>query len=221
MKKILIPFALFIQTLSFASNGNGLWLMYFGNLTIKETSFKLHYEIQDRNHNIGTDLNQLLVRTAIQYNLKKEITFGAGYAFVQSEKEFKPDLPVRENRIYQEALMQQNVSNVTFKHRFRYEQRFIENTDFKTRFRYQLGLDIPVYNTSSGKNFYATAYNEIFINGEKTETNGLFDRNRLFVGAGIKLNKKLAIQAGWMNQMLESKSEQQIMLSLHHQLKWK
>ncbi|RRJ92655.1 DUF2490 domain-containing protein [Paenimyroides tangerinum] len=221
MKKILVAITLLYQASSFASNGNGLWLMYFGNVSVKETPLKVHYEIQDRNHNIGTDLNQILVRGALQYNFKNEITFGAGYGFIQTEKEFTPDLPVRENRIYQEALMQQNVSKLNFKHRFRYEQRFIENTDFKTRFRYQLGLDIPVYNTDCGKNFYATAYNEIFINGEKTETSGLFDRNRLFIGAGVKLNKKLAFQAGWMNQMLENSSNQQFMISLHHQLKWK
>lgn len=220
MKKYLVALTLFYQVSSFASNGNGLWLMYFGNVSIKETPFKIHYEIQDRNHNLGTDLNQLLIRGALQYNYKNEITLGAGYGFIQTEKEYTPDLPVRENRIYQEVLMQQSVSSLNFKHRFRYEQRFIENTNFKTRFRYQLGLDIPVYNTSCGKNFYATAYNEIFINGEKTETSGLFDRNRLFVGAGIKFNKKFALQAGWMNQILESKAEQQLMLSIHHQLKW-
>jgi len=221
MKKYLVALTLLCQVSSFASNGNGLWLMYFGNVSVKETPFKIHYEIQDRNHNIGTDLNQLLIRGALQYNYKNEITLGAGYGFIQTEKEFTPDLPVRENRIYQEALMQQSVSKLNFKHRFRFEQRFIENTDFKTRFRYQLGLDITIYNTECGKNFFATAYNEIFINGEKTETSGLFDRNRLFIGAGVKLNKKIAIQAGWMNQMLENKSDQQIMISLHHQLKWK
>lgn len=221
MKFISISLVLFFQTISFGNNKDGLWLMYFGNVSIKESNFKIHYEIQDRNHNIGTDLNQLLIRGALQYNFKNQITFGTGYGFIQSEKEFTPDIPIRENRIYQEVLMQQNVSKLNFKHRFRYEQRFIEETYFKTRFRYQLGLDIPVYNTNSGKNFYATAYNEIFINGEKTASSSLFDRNRLFIGAGFKLNKKLSFQAGWLNQMIENKSNQQILLSLHHQIRWK
>lgn len=219
MKKFLIPFVFLIQISSFAHSTNGGWMMYFGNAAIKNSPFKLHYEIQNRNHNLTSDLNQLLVRSAIQYNYNDEVTFSAGYGFVQTEKEFTPDLPTRENRAYQEASLQQSVSKLNLKHRFRYEQRFLED-DFKTRFRYQLGIDVPVFDTNCGKSIYATAYNEIFINGENINNESLFDRNRLFLGAGIKVNKQLGFQAGWMNQMQENQSNQQVMISIHHQIKW-
>ncbi|MEG1265468.1 MAG: DUF2490 domain-containing protein, partial [Myroides sp.] len=67
---------------------------------------------------------------------------------------------------------------------------------------------------------YASFYNELFMNTDETsrKTN-VFDRDRLYLGAGFKFNQKLGIQVGWMNQMLQKTSHQQLMFSLHHNLK--
>jgi len=211
---------LFTSFIAQANNPTGGWYMYFGNATIKNSNFKVHYELQHRNRDLPTDLNQLLIRTALQYNINNQITFGAGYGFVETETQGENAKKFTENRIYQEALTQQNIGTTLLKHRFRYEQRFIEDTDFKTRFRYQLGIDIPLTKRETKRDFYATMYNEIFINGEKLEnSDSLFDRNRLFFGAGYKVKNNLNIQVGWMNQMTEKISNQQIMLSIHHNLK--
>ena len=47
-----------------------------------------------------------------------------------------------------------------------------------------------------------------------------FDRNRLYLGAGYKFNKDVSVQIGWMNQMLQKQSYQQLMISFHHSLEW-
>jgi hypothetical protein len=64
----------------------GDWYMYFSTIQIKNTDFKIHFEIQDRNHNLADDLEQLLIRTGLQYNPIENVTFTGGYGFIQSEQ---------------------------------------------------------------------------------------------------------------------------------------
>ena len=224
MKKNLLTIAVLLSSfLSFATNDpTGGWFMYFGNASFDQSKLKANYDIQYRNHDLAGDLNQLLVRGSVQYPLLSNITLGAGYAFVLTEKINEPNVPFNENRIYQDVLTQQNIGTVSIlKHRFRFEQRFIENQDFKSRIRYQLGIDIPFYkDADKQKSAYATAYNEIFMNlDEQSRKSNPFDRNRIFLGAGYKFNNDLGVQFGWMNQMLQNQSYQQFMFSLHHNIK--
>lgn len=199
----------------------GGWYMYFGNAKIEETKWNINYDVQYRNHEVFSDLNQLLIRGAIQYMLFDNLTLGTGYAFVDTEQYLKPDAHFIEHRIFQDVITQQKMATATVKHRFRFEQRFIENKDFKSRFRYQLGLEVPIYqNTEKNQLLYASFYNEVFMNtDENSRKINVFDRNRLYVGAGFKFNKDLGVQVGWMNQMLQNTSHQQLMFSLHHNFK--
>lgn len=221
-KNILFICCLLSASLSYAGNTpTGFWYMYFGSASFENTKWKAAYDVQYRNHNFMGDLNQLLIRGSAQYAVASNLTLGVGYAFVQTEKIGEPDEPFTENRIFQDVLTQQTIgTNVLLKHRFRLEQRFIEQHDYKSRIRYQLGLDVPVYtNTEKKQSAYASFYNEVFMNlDEKSRKTNAFDRNRLYFGAGFKFNPKLGIQVGWMNQMLQKDSYQQIMLSVHHNL---
>lgn len=223
MRKTIVLFSAILFSIKASSNNPNLggWYMYFGNAKIENTKWNFNYDVQNRNHTFITDLNQMLVRSSLQYLWFDNLTIGAGYAFVHTEQIEKPDVPFKENRIFQDVITQQKIASNTLKHRFRFEQRFIENQDFKSRLRYQLGLDIPLYkNAEKQQNIYATMYNEVFMNVDETsrKTN-FFDRNRLYFGAGFKVNNNLGFQFGWMNQMLQNKSYQQMMFSLHHNLK--
>ncbi len=222
IKTILLFITILFSAKVFSNNPQlGSWYMYYGNTKVENTKWNFNYDIQNRNHTFITDLNQMLLRGSVQYVWFDNLTVGSGYAFVHTEQFEKPDNPFAENRIFQDVLTNQKIASNTLKHRFRLEQRFIDNQDFKSRFRYQLGLDIPLYqNTEKNQNLYATLYNEIFMNVDKTsrKTNP-FDRNRLYFGAGFKVNTNLAFQLGWMNQMLQNNSYQQLMFSLHHNLK--
>ena len=55
---------------------------------------------------------------------------------------------------------------------------------------------------------YASAYNEVFLNTEKS----VFDRNRVFGGFGYKLNKTIKVEVGYMNQFFEGSGRDQINL---------
>lgn len=221
-KKIYSLVAFSLSSLGlFASNPpSGSWTMYFGTYQLKDSKFRASYDIQYRTHELFNDLNQLLIRGAIQYKINPNITTGIGYAFVQTEAFGEPDLPFKENRIFQEVLTQQQIfENVPLKQRFRWEQRFIENADFRTRLRHQMTIDVPFYQFEKDKQFlYATAYNELFINTDKSRKTNVFERNRLYTGLGYKHNSNLSFQLGWMNQMLQKQSYQQWMISVHHTL---
>jgi hypothetical protein len=223
MKKLSSGLAFFLFC-GFSANAQhqktGAWYIYFGNIKPKDSKFSLDMETQYRNHNLGGDLQQLLLRSGVKYQLAENANALVGYAFIQSEAEDLPDNPVRENRIYQELTLSQNTWRFFLRHRFRYEQRFVEGRDFNTRYRYNLFVDIPVNKPTLSKNAaYIALYNEIFIHGKKTgDYPGVFDRDRIYLGAGYKFTDNFAVQLGWMNQMLENSAKAQVVVSLHHKL---
>jgi|SRR5690606_16787819 len=210
MKKIIVLLLLCSPFLGFNQESDlGNWIMYFGNKQIN-SKFNWHHEVQYRNYNAIGDLEQLLLRTGIGYNLTENnnnILLGYGYILSENYIAGTDDkIDVNEHRIYQQFITKQKISIVSLQHRYRFEQRFVED-DFRLRFRYFLGFNIPVNNkTLDDKTLYLSAYNEIFLN---TKDN-VFDRNRLYGGLGYKINKQLRFELGYMNQFLQNTSRDQI-----------
>ncbi|HZW63841.1 MAG TPA: DUF2490 domain-containing protein [Flavobacteriaceae bacterium] len=208
-----------------AQNPNQLggWYMYFYTYNFNESNFGIQGDIQYRNWNIVGDLDQLLLRSGVTYSPKNSgVKFTLGYAHITSGTLGESSRTSVESRIYQEVLMPQKIGNrVYITHRFRYEQRFVENQDFRTRYRYNLFLNIPLNKKNfEMKTFYATLYNELFINGEQTigneNTVEFFDRNRTYLGLGYVLNSNMKVQLGWMNQKTDALGKGQLQVSLHH-----
>ena len=196
----------------------GAWYMYFGGIKFEESQWGIHGEAQYRNHNIIGDLEQLLLRTGLQYHLKdNSATFTLGYGNITTENEGEPDNTFYENRIYQEALLRQDIYSVNLNHRFRYEQRFVDTQSLRTRFRYALFINIPLTQKKFAPGgFYIPVYNEIFINGEERGNIEYFDRNRLYLGLGYVLKNYLKAQVGVMEQSTRNSSKTQLQFSLHH-----
>lgn len=183
----------------------GNWLMYIGNKKLN-SKWNIHNEVQYRNYNVAGDLEQLLLRTGIGYNLTENnnnILLGYGYILSENYIEDTNDKSsVNEHRIFQQFTTKQNIGTVKLSHRYRFEQRFIED-DFKMRFRYFLGINIPLKNS-----LYLSTYNEIFLNTKSS----IFDRNRVYGGVGYKFSKALKLELGYMNQFFEKTSRDQINL---------
>ena len=130
-----------------------------------------------------------------------------GYGFIDSRNrviETNEILKVNEHRIYQQFISKQAIGKIKIQHRYRFEQRFIED-DFKLRYRYFLSLKIPLLKTN--KKYYISAYNEIFINANQENT---FDRNRIYGGLGYKLNSNIKLELGYMNQIFNNSSRDQV-----------
>jgi len=210
MKYFQIIIIILLPVIGFSQSSDlGNWLLYFGNKQINN-KFNWHNEVQYRSYNAISDLEQLLIRTGIGYNLTENnnnILLGYGYILSENyidgtnEKE-----DVHEHRIYQQFISKQNISIVSLQHRYRFEQRFIES-DFKLRLRYFLGLNVPLSKKELiDKTLYFSMYNEIFLNTQKD----VFDRNRLYGGIGYKLNSSIRFELGYMNQFLSNGNRDQI-----------
>ena len=192
------------------SSDLGNWLLCFGNKQI-DKKWNWHHEVQYRNYNAVGDLEQLLLRTGIGYNLtENNNNILLGYGFINSQN-YIPNtdnkLGVNEHRIYQQFIIRQGIGSVKLQHRYRFEQRWIENQDFKLRFRYFLAFNIPINKPDMiDKTIYFSSYNEIFLNHK----DNIFDRNRLYGGIGYKLNNLVRFELGYMNQFLSNTNRDQI-----------
>lgn len=199
----------------------GAWYMYFWNVDLDSTKFGLQGDLQWRNWDFGADLEQVLLRAGVTYDITPTAQLTLGYGGVHSDAYDAAEKLSWENRIYQELLLSQNITSwVRIKHRLRYEQRFVENQDFRTRYRYNLFVTIPLSKNHFAKNTaYLSLYNEVFVNGQRSIGSDrqveIFDRNRVYGAIGYVVKKGLNVQVGVMNQYTENWAKTQMQLSLH------
>ena len=203
---LMLPYSLAAQNSDF-----GNWLIYIGNKKL-DSKWNIHNEVQYRNYDAIGDLEQLLLRTGLGYNLSENnhnLLLGYGYILSQNYSADTEDkLDVNEHRIFQQFTSKQKIGNVSLSHRYRFEQRFVES-DFKMRLRYFLAFKVPILKTeTSPTKLYLSAYNEVFLNTESD----VFDRNRVYGGLGYQLNNNVRIEAGYMNQLFEHSSRDQFNL---------
>jgi len=186
----------------------GNWLIYIGNKKLN-SKWNIHNEVQYRNYNAVGDLEQLLLRTGLGYNINEKNNVLLGYGYILSENyvgDTDEKVSVNEHRIFQQFTTKQSIGKVGLSHRYRFEQRFVED-DFKMRFRYFLGVKIPLqYKEDGSSPLYLSAYNEIFLNTESS----VFDRNRVYGGLGYTFSKQLRLELGYMNQFFETSGRDQI-----------
>ncbi|WP_267402535.1 MULTISPECIES: DUF2490 domain-containing protein [unclassified Chryseobacterium] len=218
--KILKTLALSIfslaATFSYAQkNDLGAWYMYFGNNKISK-KLNFHNEIQYRNFDMGGDLEQLLIRTGIGYDLtENNNNILLGYGFILSQPYINGEKTENiEHRIFQQYITKQKFGRFNLQHRYRLEERFLQD-DFRMRFRYFLGLNIPINNKEIlPKTFYGSVYNEIFLHLNSPT----FDRNRVYGALGYVINKNMRVEAGYMNQIQENRNRGQVQIGFYNNI---
>jgi hypothetical protein len=160
------------------------------------------------------------VRTGIGYNLSENNNnILLGYGFIQSHIYDTGGARIRRNehRIFQQFLNRHNFNTYFLQHRIRIEERFLSD-DFRMRFRYFLSVIKPLNKRNLIKNaIYLSAYNEIFMNAEKS----VFDRNRLYGGLGLCINDYLRVETGFMSQMLKDNNQSQMQIILYNNIPFK
>jgi hypothetical protein len=153
-------------------------------------------EAQERFTNDADRLGQLLLRMLAGYRLNKDVSIGAGYAYILTD----PVGPVQlnEHRYYQELnvrLIERD--GITLDSRTRLEQRtFEEGEGTSWRLRNFVQLRVPI---SDNNKF--VAYTEPFIELNDTD----FQRGgvsiwRNFAGVSIPLAKGVEVVPGYLNQ---------------------
>jgi len=189
----------------------GAWYMYFGAHKF-HPKLSLHTEVQYRNHEVGPSIEQLLLRTGINWHFAPQSMLTAGYGritnYVYESEQTGPEKT--EHRVWQQLIMRDEVARFQIEHRYRVEQRWVEG-DYANRLRYRLFAALPLNNKKMGpKTVFLAAYDEIFVNTEQT----YFDRNRLYVAAGYQFSPNGNIQVGYMRQAVNAFSKNHLQVGL-------
>jgi len=175
----------------------GSWWMYYGLNRVND-NWSVWTEAQYRSHDNGANIEQLLLRTAINYHISKNSMLGLGYGYISSyefETDFKNPTS-EEGRIFEQYIHKHMLPHFLFEHRFRVEQRLLQG-NYKNRLRYRLFLTVPLTKKyMEEKTFFLGIYNEIFLN----TVDPIFDRNRFYAALGYQFDELVNLQLGMMNQ---------------------
>lgn len=202
------------------SNYNHIgWYNYFGTIKLNK-QWSVHTEYQWRRNNWGLTWQQSLLRTGINYQLRKEVQLRLGYAWIETYA--YGEIPINsfgrqftEHRTYQMATVQNQLGKLDLLHRFMLEQRWLGRYSqpdlkqedaylFANRLRYMLRLQEQVGAANSKGAFpYVAAYDELFIGFGKNVKENVFDQNRIGLLAGYKLNNAFRIEGGYLNQIVQ------------------
>lgn len=224
MKIFIISILMLLSLSSHAQNdrindfNNTNWLQTFNTITLNK-KLSLHAEYQWRREKGLKFWQQGLLRIGANYKIADNVIAHVGYGWAETFP--YGDYPIANNgtfpehRLYEQLTLRQPSGKVLFTHRFRVEQRWlgrvkagtagdreIEDWFFLHRFRYQFRTQYPFW-TKSDKQLYGAAADEIFIGAGKNLGTNIFDQNRIFLLLGLKLNKKVSLEAGYFNQTLQ------------------
>jgi hypothetical protein len=226
MKLLAAPlFALLLLTISLRGYSqaqfNG-WVASFNTVKL-DKKFGIHYEAQFRSSNQWLHMQTLLLRTGLNYAVKKNIIATVGYGYIHNRRVIN-DISgyAPEHRIFEQLVVNHPFAYTALSHRFRLEQRFIgtshtqgndfhnQGNVFSNRLRYFFRTLLPIATSSEFKRgpFFALQ-NEIFVNiGDKSGVNGeTFDQNRAYGALGYRLNARLDAEVGYMNQYINGRGE--------------
>lgn len=216
---LLLPYScLQAQTDRVNDFNNINWLQTFNTISLNK-KWSLHLEYQWRRTDGYKNWQQSLLRIGANYKLNDNVTAHLGYGWIETFS--YGDYPIASNgtfpehRIYEQISFRQPVNKFLFTHRFRIEQRWlgrvkagatgnreIEDWVFLHRFRYQFRTQYPLW-AKGDRQVYTAAADELFIGAGKNLGTNIFDQNRIFLLLGYKLNKRVSLEAGYMNQTLQ------------------
>lgn len=192
------------------------WFTYTGTFKIK-SNLSIHTEYQWRRVDGIKNWQQGLVRTGINYAVRKDVSLNAGYAFAQTYtySDYPATFAFPEHRIFEQVVIKNPIGCIDLSHRFTLEQRFvarvtmpngIKNTEyfFLNRMRYRVRGEISLHKKDAPeKPWSIIAQDEVFIGWGKNMGANTFDQNRLAVLLGYRLNQNIKIEAGYLNQILQ------------------
>jgi hypothetical protein len=194
------------------------WLSLNSNIKLNKY-YGLTFDLQDR---FVQDFNSMqhMVRIGAEvYITPKLSVVPIGYAYIWNYQYGKQPAAYvnNERRIWQHVAYKHHINRVAISHRLRLEERYLENnhkgedgsvvndgfTNVQTRLRYRLVTNIPLnHKKLDPKTIYISIWDEVFFSRGKAVTYHEADQNRLFVGPGYQITKKVAVQAGYFYQYL-------------------
>ncbi len=198
------------------------WLAAFGRVGLNE-KFSLYIESQLRSTNDIEQVQTILVRVGLNYDLKSNQILTVGYGYFSNRRTVDSVTGyVPENRIWEQYILNEafnsNLHSITIQNRFRLEQRFIgqpepvngqlqtSSFEFAQRIRYFARMIVPFQKTPGGfkKGAFFSLQDEVFFNiGDLSVVNGkTFDQNRAYFSIGYRFSPKNDTEIGYMNQFV-------------------
>jgi hypothetical protein len=168
-----------------------------------DTGLNWYAELQPRWRQEGDKLDQLIIRPALFYKLDAKSSVWFGYEKVVNH-------PVNKSTFDEHRLWQQYsyafdpINAVTIQSRTRLEERRLEDgKETGIRLRQMLKASMPL---EVNPKLSLIASDELFINFNDTDwgVRSGFDQNRLFAGMGYAFNPHVKLEAGYLNQYVNS-----------------
>lgn len=166
---------------------------------------RLYGEVQPRFGDAVSQVDRLLLRSAVGVQVTPSMSVWQGYVWTPSYQRLSVDegqfhdSDVTENRLYQQVLFENKHQKLKIINRTRLEQRFIEGAGQTSwRIRHMLRLVHPL---AKSQKWSWVAYEEIFFNFNDTPAGPQsgFDQNRLFVGVNRKLSDHAVFEVGYLH----------------------
>jgi hypothetical protein len=156
-----------------------------------------YMEVNTRIGDNITQLNQLLVRPALQYRVNERCSLFAGYLWGTT---YQNGDVLHEHRLWEQVLLEKDIKRLSILNRTRLEQRMFPHlADTGNRLRHMLKLEYDL-----NPKLYLVASDELFINlnSVKNGPQGGIDQNRLFAGVGVRPLPKTRVEIGYQFQYI-------------------
>lgn len=194
------------------SSSYGNWMVYVINGRINDR-WEILGDYQYRNYNSFGDLQQLLARTALQYEVTSKLSAGTGYTFSLVENYVGQEKRgIIEHRITQQLIHKTLSGRFSVSQRFRMEERFFPDR-FRLRFRYAVACR---YALGKKQQWYISTWDELFVNATATH----YDQNRFFVGFGYRFSDHFRIETGNLLINQNSANRNQLFTQFVHTFDW-
>ncbi|QQR57281.1 MAG: DUF2490 domain-containing protein [Candidatus Melainabacteria bacterium] len=156
-----------------------------------------YLEVNPRIGDNITQMNQLLIRPALQYKVNEGCSLFAGYLWGTT---YQNGDVLHENRLWEQVLFDKDIKRLSIINRTRLEQRMFPHlADTGNRLRHMLKLEYDL-----NPKLYLVASDELFINlnSVKNGPQGGIDQNRIFAGVGVRPIPKTRVEIGYQFQYI-------------------
>ncbi len=176
-----------------------LWAPVYLNFPVSGP-VKGYMEANPRFSDDASQINQLLLRPAIGYQLTPTISLWQGYAWVAN---YEPTYK-QEHRIFQQLIYNNQFSTFTLFSRSRLEERWIQDAiGTAVRARTMLRGTFPL---PASPALAIAVYDEIFVNLNtiRQGPEAGFEQNRFFLGLNYTFSPNLNVDAGYQLQIINT-----------------
>lgn len=192
------------------------WLTYVGDHKVAD-KWAIHTEYQWRRVDWLRDPQQQLARLGLVRKLSDRVKVSGGYTYFQSHRYGQyaevPGQATPEHRLYEDVSLSDQLGRVGLSQRIRLEQRWLGSRAksgegpvarwaYQNRIRYQLQAELPLKGASiDDKEFYLTAFDELFIGFGQNVGQNVFNQNRLSGGLGYQFTSNAQLELSYLYQI--------------------